>query len=86
MKKKVRGGKVTTVKAYENVIDRTEGTNRILTNVSIVNLGMDEIHVVINGGDEIPLDSNETLTLGDLAIDTLVVVEQGSTVKYIGIG
>jgi len=83
---KIRGGKVTTVKAYENVIDREDGINRILTNVSIINLGMDEIHVVVNGGDEIPIDSNETLTLGDLAIDTLIVVEQGSTVKYIGIG
>lgn len=85
MKKKVRGGKVTTVSANENIIDRTEGSNRILTNVSVVNLGKDEIHVVINGGDEIPLESGETLGLGDLAIDTIVVVEEGSIVKYIGV-
>ena len=32
----------------------------------------------------LPLDSNETLNLGDLVVDTLVV-EEGSIVKYIGL-
>ena len=84
MVKKVRGGKVTTV-ANQNIIDREDGLNRILKNVSVVNLGLDEIHVIVNGGDMLALDSNETLNLGDLDVDTLVVVEEGSTVKYIGV-
>ena len=85
MIKKVRGGKVTTTVANQNIIDREEGINRILKNVSVVNLGLDEIHVIVNGGDMLALDSNETLNLGDLEVDTLVVVEEGSTVKYIGV-
>ena len=85
MIKKVRGGKVTTTVVNQNIIDREDGLNRILKNVSVVNLGLDEIHVIVNGGDMLALDSNETLTLGDLEVDTLVVVEKGSIVKYIGV-
>ena len=85
MVKKVRGGKVTTTVANQNIIDREDGLNRILKNVSVVNLGLDEIHVIVNGGDMLALDSNETLNLGDLEVDTLVVVEEGSIVKYIGV-
>ena len=32
----------------------------------------------------IPIDSKETLNLGDLVIDTIIVVEKGATVKFIG--
>ena len=85
MVKKVRGGKVTTTIANQNIIDREEGINRILKNVSVVNLGSNEIHVIVNGGDELTLDSNETLNLGDLEVDTLIVVEENSTIKYIGV-
>ena len=85
MVKKVRGGKVTTTVANQNIIDREEGLNRILKNVSVVNLGSNEIHVIVNGGDMLALDSNETLNLGDLEEDTLVVVEKFSIVKYIGV-
>ena len=85
MVKKVRGGKVTTTVANQNIIDREEGINRILKNVSVVNLGLDEIHVIVNGGDMLALDSNETLNLGDLEVDTLIVVEENSTIKYIGV-
>ena len=85
MIKKVRGGKVTTTVANQNIIDKEEGINRILKNVSVVNLGLNEIHVIVNGGDMLALDSNETLNLGDLEVDTLVVVERDSTVKYIGV-
>ena len=85
MVKKVRGGKVTTTVANQNIIDREEGINRILKNVSVVNLGSNEIHVIVNGGDMLALDSNETLNLGDLEVDTLIVVEENSTIKYIGV-
>lgn len=85
MVKKVRGGKITTTVANQNIIDREERLNRILKNVSVVNLGSDEIHVIVNGGDMLALDSNETLNLGDLEVDTLVVVEESSIVKYIGV-
>ena len=85
MAKKVRGGKVTTNIANQNILDVEQGLNRKVTNVSIVNLGLEEIHVIINDGDMIPIDSNETLNLGDLVIDTIIVVEKGATVKFIGV-
>ena len=85
MAKKVRGGKVTTSRANQNILDIEQGLNRKVTNVSIVNLGLEEIHVIINDGDMIPIDSNETLNLGDLVIDTIIVVEKGATVKFIGV-
>lgn len=84
MARKVRGGIITTTVENQNIIDRDERFNTILKNVSIVNLSLNEIHVIVNGGDVLPLDSNETLNLGNLAIDTLVVVEKDSIVKYIG--
>ena len=85
MAKKVRGGKVTTSIANQNILDIEPGLNRKVTNVSIVNLGLEEVHVIINDGDMIPIDSNETLNLGDLVIDTIIVVEKGATVKFIGV-
>ena len=85
MAKKIRGGKVTTSRANQNILDIEQGLNRKVTNVSIVNLGLEEIHVIINDGDMLPIDSNETLNLGDLVIDTIIVVEKGSTVKFIGV-
>ena len=82
---KVRGGKVTTSVPNQNIIDTIEGIDIRLTNVSIKNLSETEINVIINGGSKIPIEVNETLNLGDLEVDTLVVVEQGSTVKYLGL-
>lgn len=83
--KKVKGGEFVTKVENENVLDREEGKNTVLTNVTIINMGVDRIHVVVNGGDELPLDSGETMTLGDLVIDSIVVVESGSTVRYMGV-
>ena len=85
MAKKVRGGKVTTSRANQNILDIEQGLNRKVKNVSIVNLGLEEIHVIINDGDMIPIDSNETLNLGDLVIDSIIVVEKDATVKFIGV-
>ena len=85
MAKKVRGGKVTTSRANQNILDVEPSLDIKETNVSIVNLGLEEIHVIINDGDMLPIDSNETLNLGDLVIDTIIVVEKGATVKFIGV-
>ena len=85
MAKRIRGGKVTTNIANQNILDVEPGLDKKVTNARIVNLGLEEIHVIINNGDMIPIDSNETLNLGDLVIDTIIVVEKGSTVKFIGV-
>lgn len=85
MAKRIRGGKVTTNIANQNILDVEPSLDIKVTNVSIVNLGLEEIHVIINDGDMLPIDSNETLNLGDLVIDTIIVVEKGATVKFIGV-
>ena len=85
MAKRIRGGKVTTNIANQNILDVEPSLDIKVTNVSIVNLGLEEIHVIINDGDMLPIDSNETLNLGDLVIDTKIVVEKGATVKFIGV-
>ena len=85
MAKRIRGGKVTTNIVNQNILDVEPSLDIKVTNVSIVNLGLEEIHVIINDGDMLPIDSNETLNLGDLVIDTIIVVEKGATVKFIGV-
>ena len=44
-----------------------------------------EINVIINGGTRIPIDANEILSLEDLVVGSIIVVEQGSTVKFLGL-
>lgn len=85
MAKRIRGGKVTTNIANQNILDVEPSLDIKVTNVSIVNLGLEEIHVIINDGDMLPIDANETLNLGDLVIDTIIVVEKGATIKFIGV-
>lgn len=85
MAKKVRGGKFTTKKEYENIMDRNPKINIILTYVSIINLSINEIHVIINDGDELPLEPNETLNLGELVVDKIVIKEKDAVVKYLGV-
>ena len=82
--RRVKGGEFTTVNEYENILDR-DGKNNMLTNVTVVNMGLERIHVIINNGDELPLDSTETMTLGDLTIDSIVIVEKDATVRYMGV-
>lgn len=84
--KKVRGGKVTTERYRQDLIeDNISYTVDVLTDVSIYNIGEEEINIIVNGGDEIPLDANEGLCFGDLRISSLIIVEQGSTIKFMGI-
>ena len=87
--KKVIGGKFTTNKPNQDLMttvdDRIENNVLLLTNVSICNMGNNEINVIINGGAQIPIDANEILSLEDLVVGSIIVVEQGSTVKFLGL-
>lgn len=87
--KKVMGGKFTTSEKEQEILnlidDGVVGNSLILTNVTIYNVGANEISVMINDGTRIPIDSKESLYLGDLQIKKVVVVEKGSTVKILGI-
>ena len=87
--KKVIGGKFTTKQANQDLMatvdDGIENNVLLLTNVSICNMGDNEINVIINGGNQIPIDANEILSLEDLVVGSIIVVEQGSTVRFLGL-
>lgn len=83
--KRIKGGEFVTKVAYENVLDREEGKNTMLTNVTITNKSNERIHIIINDGDELPLDSEESMMLGELTINSIVVVEKDSVVRYMGV-
>ncbi len=85
-KEKIRGQEVTTNGSYQELIDdKNENTSFFLRNLAIHNMGGDKIHVVINDGDEIGIQANEVLTCGEIKVYSLVVVESGSTIRYMGI-
>jgi hypothetical protein len=87
--KKVMGGKFVTDEENQDLITSIEdgiaGNIIFLTDVSICNLSVDEINVIINEGSKIPISSGETLSLGNIVVRSLVVVEKGSTVKFLGL-
>ena len=56
-----------------------------LEQVTIFNESQSEINLIINGGEVIPLEIGESLSFGDIIIESIVIVEKGSIVKYIGI-
>lgn len=86
---KVIGGKFTTNQVNQDLMttvdDGIKNNVLLLTNVSICNMGNNEINVIINGGTRIPIDANEILSLEDLVVGSIIVVEQGSTVKFLGL-
>ena len=86
---KVIGGKFITNQVNQDLMttvdDGIENNVLLLTNVSICNMGDNEINVIINGGTQIPIDANEILSLEDLVIGSIIVVEKGSTVKFLGL-
>lgn len=87
--KKVIGGKFTTNKPNQDLMttvdDGIENNVLLLTNVSIYNMSDNEINVIINGGTQIPIGVNEILSLEDLVVGSIIVVEKGSTVKFLGL-
>lgn len=83
---KVRGKVVTTTKANEEILkDNDKTTIESIKNVSVENKGTASMNVIFNGGDKILIEAGETLALGDILIESMVVVEIGSVVRYLGI-
>ena len=77
----IKGGRITTTIANQELV--TEGES--LKKVTITNLTDKEINVIINFGNQIPMGVKESLSLGDLKIISIIVVEEYSTIKYIGV-
>ena len=75
----VKGGRYTTTTENEEIVSAP------LEQVTIFNESQSEINLIINGGEVIPLEVSESLSFGDIIIESIIVVEKGSIVKYIGI-
>ena len=83
---KVRGKVVTTAKEREEILsDENPNTVESIVNVSVQNMDSADVHFIFNGGDEILVEAGEVLSLGDIRIDSIVVVENGVKVRYIGL-
>ena len=76
----IKSKKITTSHDNQEII--VDGS--ILLQVTIFNRTENEINVIINQGETIPLDAEESLSLGNIEIFSIIIVEMGSTVKYIG--
>ena len=80
----IHGQIIETEVPMQDILKYNRDFQLILTNVQVRNLGDSRIHVIVNEGDKLPLDSGETLVFGDLIIASLVVVEANSIVRYAG--
>lgn len=84
--RKVRGGVITTSQENQEIVDDGDkSTHILLSNVSFENLGETDLHCIINGGDEILVFADESITMGELKIESIVVKESGSKVRFMGI-
>jgi hypothetical protein len=76
----IKGGRITTTVVDEEIL--IDGS--VLSQVTIFNESEKEIHITINFGEEIPLEVEESLSLGDIKIYSIIIAESKSTIKYIG--
>ena len=84
--KKIAGKHViTSEENMELIDDNKKSTIDFVTNFVFQNMGEENIHIIINKGDEILVLPNETVKLGDIKVFSLVVVEKNSEVRYMGI-
>ena len=83
---KVRGKAITTSTEREEILsDNNVSTIERIYNVSVQNMDAVDVHFIFNGGDEILVEAGEVLSLGDISIESIIVVESGVKVRYIGI-
>ena len=83
---KVRGKVITTSTEREEILsDNNISTIERIYNVSVQNMDAVDVHFIFNGGDEILVEAGEVLSLGDISIESIIVVENGVKVRYIGI-
>ena len=83
---KVRGKVITTSTEREEILsDNNVSTIERIYNVSVQNMDAVDVHFIFNEGDEILVEAGEVLSLGDISIESIIVVENGVKVRYIGI-
>lgn len=86
MRNRVRGGKLEVVVGQDILAIEEENERQIIVQqVMIENIGDREIKVKINKGDSIPVEAGETLSLGDIPVSTIEVVEGTGMLRWIAV-
>lgn len=84
--RKIRGKTITTSQENQEIIDDSnESTVILLESLSLENLTDKDIHCRINKGDEILILAKERIKIEGLEIDSVIIKEAGSIVRYMGI-
>lgn len=85
--KKVKGKVVSTTVPNQEILDDDNDITRVvvLNNVTIQNMSETDVHVRINQGDEILIQTDEQIKIVGTGIDSIIVKEKNSKVRYIGL-
>ncbi len=81
--KPIKGGRViTTVANQEIITDKENGLRKVV----ICNQSDNEIHIIVNNGNQISLEIDESISFGsNIKIVSIIIVERGSKIRYIGV-
>lgn len=85
--KKVKGKVVLTTVPNQEILDDDNDitTVVVLNNVTIQNMSEMDIHVRVNQGDEILIQTDEQIKIVGTGVDSIIVKEKNSKVRYIGL-
>lgn len=85
--KKVKGKVVLTTVPNQEILDDDNDitTVVVLNNVTIQNMSEMDIHVRVNQGDEILIQTDEQIKIVGTGVDSIIVKEENSKVRYIGL-
>ena len=85
--KKVKGKVVLTTVPNQEILDDDNDitTVVVLNNVTIQNMSETDVHVRVNQGDEILIQTDEQIKIVGTGVDSIIVKEENSKVRYIGL-
>ena len=85
--KKVKGKVVLTTVPNQEILedDNDITTVVVLNNVTIQNMSEIDVHVRVNQGDEILIQTDEQIKIVGTGVDSIIVKEKNSKVRYIGL-
>lgn len=85
-KKKVVGKEVLTAVPNEEILgDGNPNTCESVYNLILHNQSTDSIHVIINDGTPVLVLSDESISIPDIIVESIVVVEANSSVRLMAI-
>ena len=85
--KKVKGKVVSTTVPNQEILDDDNDitTVVVLNNVTIQNMSETDVHVRVNQGDEILIQTDEQIKIVGTGVDSIIVKEKNSKVRYLSL-